>query len=264
MLNFPKDLKSARILLANDDSIHSHGFRILEEVVSSLCDDVWVVAPETEQSAVGHSLTIHSPLRIRKYSDKRYSVYGTPTDCVVMGAKHILKDHMPDLVISGINHGHNVADDVTYSGTVAVATEATLLGIPAVAFSNTFDSKTGKYNWETCRDLIPEILQKLQGQVWEDNVLMNVNFPFVGAGETPDVVVRHQGHYPPSMEDVIECEDPRGRPYYWIGPPAENSKDFSESTDVGALVRGKVTVTPLSLNLTHEPTLKTLEGLFGS
>lgn len=264
MLNFPKDIKNARILLANDDSIHSHGFRVLEEIVSSLCDDVWVVAPETEQSAVGHSLTIHSPLRIRKYGEKRYSVFGTPTDCVVMGAKQIMKDKKPDIVLSGINHGHNVADDVTYSGTVAVTIEATLLGIPAVAFSNTFDSKSGKYNWDVCREVMPKVLNKLQGQSWDDNVLINVNFPFVGEGETPDIVVRKQGHYPPSLEDVIECTDPRGRPYYWIGPPTDKSVEFSEDTDIGSLGRGKVTVTPLSLNLTHDATLKNLEELFAA
>lgn len=263
MLNFPKDIKNARILLANDDSIHSHGFRVLEETVKSLCDDVWVVAPESEQSAVGHSLTIHSPLRIRKYADKRYSVYGTPTDCVVMGAKQIMKDHKPDLVLSGINHGRNAADDVTYSGTVAVTIEATILGIPAVAFSNSYDPKSGKYNWETCRTLMPEILKKLQGQSWGDNVLINVNFPNVGEDHIPDIVVRRQGHYPPSMDDVVECTDPRGRPYYWIGPPTdENGMEFSEDTDIGALGRGKATITPLSLNLTHDETLENLKGLF--
>ncbi len=262
MLNFPKDLKNARILLANDDSIHSHGFKVLEETVKSVCDDVWVVAPESEQSAVGHSLTIHSPLRIRKYGDKRYSVFGTPTDCVMMGAKHLMKDKIPDLVISGINHGHNVADDVTYSGTVAVAIEGTIIGIPSVAFSNSYDRETGIYNWDLPRQSIPKILKSLEGQSWADHVLINVNFPYVKEGVTPEIVVREQGHYEPSMSDIVECEDPRGRPYYWIGPPDSSSKCFENDCDVAALYAGKTTITPLSLNLTHTPTLKTLEDIF--
>lgn len=262
MLNFPKDIKKARILLSNDDSIHAHGFEVLEDIMNSICDDVWVVAPENEKSAVGHSLTIHEPLRIKEYGPKRFTVTGTPTDCVMIGAKHLMRDSMPDLVISGINHGHNVADNVTYSGTVAAAIEGTLIGIPSVAFSNQYDYETGLYNWDTAYKVLPKILLALQGQAWPDNVLINANIPYVEKGEAPEIVVRKQGHFPVSMEDVVECMDPRGRPYYWIGPPVENKDDLDPLTDVGALERGKVTVTPLSLNLTHHETFEQLEALF--
>ena len=263
MLKFPKDIKNARILLANDDSIHAHGFQILEETIKSICDDVWVVAPETEQSAVGHSLTIHTPLRLRKYAEKRYSVMGTPTDCVMMGAKYLMADKRPDLVISGINHGRNAADDVTYSGTVAVAIEGTIIGIPSVAFSNSYDPNTGKYNWDVPRHNIPKILLAMQGQEWSDNVLVNVNFPYIeGDMPEPEVVVCAQGHYEPSMNDIVECTDPRGRQYFWIGPPEHHQDLKTENTDISHIQNGKITVTPLSLILTDEPTLKKLEGIF--
>ena len=264
MLNFPKDIKNARVMLSNDDSIHAHGFRILEECVNAVSDDVWVVAPESEQSAVGHSLTIHEPLRVKKYEDKRYTIYGTPTDCVMMGAKHIMRDKRPDLVVSGINHGRNVADDVTYSGTIAAAIEGTLIGIPSVAFSNEYDPDTGLYNWDTCRKIIPRVLKTLQGMSWPENVLINVNIPYVPEGQEPEIVVRRQGHYEVSMEDIIECTDPRGRPYYWIGPPAASRNVMDPETDVGALANKKVTITPLYLNLTHHPTLEQLEEIFPS
>tara|TARA_B100000686_G_scaffold226498_1_gene233724 strand:- start:1960 stop:2760 length:801 start_codon:yes stop_codon:yes gene_type:complete len=266
MLKFPKNIKDARILLANDDSIHSHGFKVLEETIKSICDDVWVVAPETEQSAVGHSLTIHTPLRMKQYGEKRYSVFGTPTDCVMMGAKHILADKKPDLVISGINHGHNVADDVTYSGTVAVAIEGTIIGIPSIAFSNSYDRETHEYNWDVPRRNIPKVLLAMQGQSWAENVLINVNFPYVEAGDDAELemVVCEQGHYEPSMNDIVKCTDPRGRPYFWIGPPDSDKDKLPKDKDIGQLIRGKGTITPLSLNLTHKPTLKTLEGIFKS
>ena len=131
----PLDLSGARILISNDDSIHSSGIKMLEKIARSITDDVWVVAPETEQSGASHSLTIHRPLRLRQYDERHFSVDGTPTDCVMLAMSHLLKEHRPDLVLSGINHGANVGDDVTYSGTVAVAMEATLLGVRAIALS---------------------------------------------------------------------------------------------------------------------------------
>ena len=135
MLSAPLDLKGARILIANDDGIHSAGIKLLETIARTLSDDVWVCAPETEQSGASHSLTIHRPLRAKKYDDRHYSVDGTPTDCVMLAMNHVLKDRRPDLVLSGINHGANIGDDVTYSGTIAAAMEATLLGLRAIAIS---------------------------------------------------------------------------------------------------------------------------------
>ncbi len=131
-----------RILLSNDDGIHAPGLQVLEHIAAELSDDVWVVAPETEQSGASHSLTLHEPLRMRKVSDKKFAVQGTPTDCVMMALQNILKDdRKPDLLLSGVNRGSNLAEDVTYSGTIAAAMEGTVLGIPSIAMSQV-------YNWE--------------------------------------------------------------------------------------------------------------------
>jgi 5'-nucleotidase len=262
MLKFPEKLSDARILISNDDSIHSEGIKVLEEIARSLSPHVWVVAPETQQSAAGHSLTIHSPLRIKEYDANHVSVFGTPTDSVLIGIQKVMNDFRPHLVLSGVNHGENTADDVTYSGTIAAAIEATLMGIPAIAFSQDFDEANGwKPDWSVARQYIPKVLTSFQGLSWENNVLMNVNIPAPKAGVTPQVRVIQQGHYTMEKQDMDNRIDPRGRPYFWIGaPPARDILD--QTKDIGVLKAGHVTVTPLSLNLTHVPTLKILEGIF--
>lgn len=261
MLKFPAQLSEARILISNDDSIHSDGIRVLEDIARTLSPNVWVVAPENQQSAVGHSLTIHMPLRIREYDSRHFSVYGTPTDSVLVGGGKVMKDFRPHVVLSGINHGQNTADDVTYSGTIAAAIEATLMGIPAIAFSQDFDENGGKPDWAIAREYLPRILLMLQGMEWESNVLISVNIPIRKAGVTPEIRVLPQGHYSMEKQDLVQSMDPRGRPYYWIGaPPLRDELD--QTADVGSLKAGHITVTPLSLNLTHHPTLKSLKGIF--
>jgi 5'-nucleotidase len=261
MLKFPEKISDARILISNDDSIHSEGIKVLEEVARKLTPHVWVVAPENQQSAAGHSLTIHMPLRIKRYDENHISVYGTPTDSVLVGVQMVMKKFQPDIVLSGINHGQNTADDVTYSGTIAAAIEATLMGVPAIAFSQDFDEHGGKPQWDIARAYLPKILKAFEGKEWENNVLMSVNFPTPKVGVTPEIRVRPQGHY--SMEDqaMIEEIDPRGRPYYWVGAPPKRD-ELDQATDVGSMKAGHVTITPLSLNLTHRPTLQTLEKIF--
>jgi 5'-nucleotidase len=261
MLKFPQDLSRARVLISNDDSIHADGIKVLEEVMLTLTPNVWVAAPENQQSAAGHSLTIHSPLRIKPYDDRHCSVYGTPTDSVLVGVKQIMNDFRPDLVVSGINHGQNTADDVTYSGTIAAAIEATLMGIPAIAFSQDYDEDGGKPDWSVARTTLPKLLKSLQGCEWEDHVLLSVNVPAPVTGVQPDIRVVPQGHYSMEEQPMISCVDPRGRPYYWVGPPPKRDEE-NQTLDVGALKAGHITVTPLSLNLTHQPTLKKLEGIF--
>jgi 5'-nucleotidase len=261
MLEFPKKLSDARILITNDDSIHSEGIKVLEDLVRNLCPNVWVVAPENQQSAAGHSLTIHMPLRIKEYDKTHISVYGTPTDSVLVGIQKVMREARPDLVLSGINHGQNTADDVTYSGTIAAAIEATLMCVPSIAFSQDFDENGGRPEWTVAREYVPQILKKFEGTTWEDNTLMSVNIPVRRAGVKPEIRVRPQGHYSMEDQDMIDCIDPRGRPYFWIGaPPKRNELD--QTIDVGSLKAGHVTITPLSLNLTHRPTISMLEGLF--
>ncbi len=176
-----------------------------------------------------------------------------------------MKDHRPDIVLSGVNHGQNVADDVTYSGTVAAAIEATLLGIPAVAFSQSSsenDIDGVQYNWDMVQALIPDVLRKLQGFSWDKHVLLNVNFPIMPpSSDKPEIRVLPQGHYNMSEDSVIPCQDPRGRPYFWIGPPQQGDI-YGGDVDVGALQNKYITITPLSLNLTHEKTLQELGNIF--
>src|SRR3990172_2949641 len=254
MLRFPTKLSEARILVSNDDGIHSEGIKVLEEVARSLSPHVWVVAPENQQSAAGHSLTIHMPLRIKEYDQDHISVYGTPTDSVLVGIQKVMRDFHPHLLLSGINHGQNTADDVTYSGTIAAAIEATLMCVPSIAFSQDFDETGGRPDWGIAREYLPRILKAFEGKEWDDNVLMSVNFPVKKSDVSPEIRVKPQGHYSMEDQDMVYCTDPRGRPYFWVGaPPKRNEMD--QTTDVGSLKSGHVTITPLSLNLTHRPTL---------
>lgn len=264
MPKFPEKISDARILISNDDGIHADGIKILEEIALTLSPKVWVVAPETQQSAAGHSLSIHMPLRMKKYDDRHVSVYGTPTDSVLFGVQTVMKGTRPHLVLSGINHGQNTADDVTYSGTIAAAIEATLLGIPAVAFSQDFPEEhtgTGKPDWSIAKKYLPKILELLQGTEWSQNTLISVNFPAFVEGKEPEIRVVSQGHFSVEDQEMAARVDPRGRPYFWIGPPPKKNAP-NEETDIGALGAGHITVTPLSLNLTHVPTLEKLREVF--
>ncbi|HER27742.1 MAG TPA: 5'/3'-nucleotidase SurE, partial [Rhodospirillales bacterium] len=172
------DLSRARVLLSNDDGIHAPGLKMLERVIGKLVREVWVVAPETEQSAASHSLTLRRPLRLRKVSTRRFAVNGTPTDSVLLGINQAMKETPPDLIISGVNRGGNLGEDVIYSGTVAAALEGTLLGFPAIALSQvTGDQKATK--WATAEHWIEKVLTGLVGLSFPANVMMNVNFPDV-------------------------------------------------------------------------------------
>ena len=185
------DLSRARVLISNDDGINAPGLKLLERIIRPLVRELWVVAPETEQSGAGHSLTLRRPLRLRRVSGRRFAVDGTPTDCVLLGLKKVLKDRPPDLVLSGINRGGNMGEDVTYSGTIAAAMEATLLGFPAIAFSLvTDDRRVGK--WATAEHWIGPVLEKLGANSWPPNVFISVNFPDVPARSVKGIEVTRQ------------------------------------------------------------------------
>jgi 5'-nucleotidase len=261
MLKFPKKLSEARILISNDDGIHSDGIKVLEDIARSLSPNVWVVAPENQQSGVGHSLTMNMPLRVREYDSRHYSVYGTPTDSALLGGSMVMKKSRPHVVFSGINHGQNTADDVTYSGTIAACIEATLMGVPSIAFSQDYDENGGKPDWTIAREYLPRLLKMLEGAEWDKNVLLSVNLPKRKAGVIPEIRIVPQGHYSMEKPEMVSRVDPSGRPYYWLGPPPARD-ELDQSMDVGSLKAGHITVTPLSLNLTHHPTLKTLKGVF--
>jgi len=251
------DLRSARILVSNDDGIDAPGIKVLEQVARSLSDDVWVVAPASEQSAVAHSLTVRRPLRIHKHSDRRFSVDGTPTDSVLLGVRQILKDRRPDLVLSGVNRGGNLGDDVTYSGTVAAAMEGTMLGIPAIAFSQFFRGDH-PVKWATAEHWAPEVIRRVCSVGWERNCLINVNFPDVVHGSVKGIEMVRQGKRAVA-DEVSERFDPHGVPYYWIG--GQRQDDHGQpGTDLDAIGRGCISVTPLCVDFTQTDSLRRLEA----
>jgi 5'-nucleotidase len=260
MFKAPLDLAKARILITNDDGYQATGIKILEKVARSLSPDVWVVAPETEQSAVSHSLTIRRPLRIRKVNDHTFAVDGTPTDCVMLAVQHILKDDRPTLCLSGVNGGGNMGEDVTYSGTIAAAMEATLLGVPAIALSQHINHPHPP-KWHTAESHAAQVIRRLAGIGWPKNVLMNVNFPDVLANSVQGVAAAPQGRHKIG-DDLHQNFDPRGQPYYWIG--SMRQEDAAQTgTDIAAVRQGWISVTPLYLDLTHKPMLGRLKTALG-
>jgi len=238
-----------RILLTNDDGIHAEGLAVLERIARTLSDDVWVVAPEMDQSGFAHSLSLSEPLTLRKIGERHYAVRGTPTDCVIMGAKKILPA-MPDLVLSGVNAGANLADDVTYSGTVAGAMEGTLIGVRSIAFSQAYRSTEEEriVPYETCEALAPALLKKLIETPLPSGVLLNVNFPNCTPDEVAGTVVTSQGKLLHSLW-LDERRDGRGVPYYWMRFGQEPAEGRA-GTDVEAVRNGFVSITPLHLDLT--------------
>jgi len=253
------DLKKARVLVSNDDGIHAPGLKLLEDVLASVAHEVWVVAPEIEQSATSHSLTLRRPLRIREQSERRFAIDGTPTDCVLMGINEIMKATPPNLVVSGVNRGGNLGEDVTYSGTVAAAMEGTLLGVPSVAVSQVYtDSHPVK--WATARKWLGKVLKILTAEPWPTGVLLNVNLPDVTAGRVTGIEVTRQGRRKIYSEFSFGT-DPRGEPYYWIGAQRREGH-YRRGSDLEAVGRGAVSVTPLTMDLTHEPTLRKLRARF--
>jgi 5'-nucleotidase len=237
-----------RILITNDDGIFSEGIKLLAASLSTLAE-VFVVAPDREQSAMGHALTLSRPLRMQKVAENWYAVDGTPTDCVNLGVLSLLKDNPPDLVCSGINFGLNLGDDVTYSGTVAATFEGALLRIPSVAFSQ---EVAEGFSFHPAAEFARRLVEVLLGEDLPRDLLLNVNVP---AGPVQGVSFTKLGRRV-YKQSVIEKLDPRGRKYYWIaGTPEWDSE--AAGTDYEAVVtRGQVSVTPLHLDLTYYPGLE--------
>jgi 5'-nucleotidase len=247
-----------RILVTNDDGIHSPGLAVAEKIAKSFSDDVWVVAPENEQSGASHSLTLASPLRLRQIDDKRFAVSGTPTDCVMMGCLHILKAQPPALILSGVNWGSNLADDVTYSGTIAGAMEGCALGIPSVALSQGYEEGDRQaIDWSAGEAHGPATVAALVKAGWPPGTLINVNFPGCSAEAVKGVKVVPQGKYDLSSTEIEERVDARQRAYYWIGLRRRKAVPPPES-DLGAVYGDFIAVTPLHLNLTEQTALKAL------
>ena len=246
-----------RILLTNDDGIHAPGLAVLERIARELSDDVWVCAPAEENSGAGHSLTLHLPVRLREHGGQRFSVTGTPTDAVNLALKKLFEDRPPDLVISGVNAGENLADDVTYSGTISAAMEAALAGIPAVAMSQAF--RDAGQGFSAAEGWAAKVLAPLLDLQMAKRTVVNVNFPPLAAGDVKGIRIARQGFHDYSRGSLVEGIDPRGRPYYWFGlEDIEHTLDHG--TDLEAVSEGYVSVTPLQLDLTHHASLTTLAG----
>jgi 5'-nucleotidase len=247
----------ARILVTNDDGIYSEGLRKLAEALKSV-GDVTIVAPDREQSAASHALTLNRPLRMLQLKEREWIVDGTPTDCVNLAVLKLLRDERPDIVVSGINFGPNMGDDVTYSGTISAAFEGALLNIPSIAFS----ALVGEgFSFDRCAAFAAKLTRVALDQHRNPRVILNVNFP-VDAFRGVRITKLGNRVY---TEGVIERLDPRGRKYYWIGgePPTWHP---GEDTDFEAVSDGYVSITPLHLDLTHHesiPRLKPLEELLG-
>lgn len=246
-----------RILLANDDGINAPGLEVLEEIASKLSDDVWVVAPEREQSGAGRSISLSHPLRLRQLGERRFAVEGTPADSVLMGVRKVMPER-PDLILSGVNRGQNVADDVTYSGTIAAALEGTALGIKSFALSQSYGIARDNIAWDTGREHGAKLVEKLAVQELPAGVLLNINFPDCGPDEVKGIEFTSQGARDQALLQLDGRTDARGRDYYWIGFMRHKSNP-AEGTDLHAIYNGAISVTPLHANLTEQESLSALK-----
>jgi 5'-nucleotidase len=252
-----------RILLTNDDGVNAPGLMVLETIARTLSDDITIVAPSEEQSGTGHSLTLTRPVRLRRLGDKRFCVTGTPTDSVMMALALIMKDNPPDLILSGVNRGANLAEDVTYSGTVSAAMEGALAGVRSIALSQ-------NYAREGMGDTVPfaaaaawgeKVLRPLLDAPWAPRTLVNINFPALAPDEVRGIKVANQGLRDYGRLNLVKGTDPRGYDYYWfgLGPMLHTP---AHSSDLEAIDDGYISVTPLHLDLTHGPSMATLAGLY--
>jgi len=254
-----------RILLTNDDGVNARGLALLEKVARTLSDDIWIVAPTEEQSGAGHSLTLSQPVRLRRHGERHFSVTGTPTDAVMLALAHVMKDSPPDIILSGINRGANLAEDVTYSGTVSAAMEGALAGVPSIALSQA-------YSREGMGDTVPfaaaevwaeRVLSRLVEFEMTSGTLINVNFPALPADQVQGVRVCRQGLRDYGRLRIVQRTDPRGYDYYWfgLGPMVQTPGHL---TDLEAIADGYVSVTPLHLDLTHDASAEALRDRFAA
>lgn len=244
-----------RILLTNDDGINAEGLEVLESIAGELSDDVWIVAPEIEQSGKSRAVTLTEPVRVRQINERKFAVQGTPTDCVLIGLLELVKGGAPDLVLSGVNRGQNIAEDTTYSGTVAGAMCGMQHGVRSVALSQSRGFQfPGSLPWETSRAWGAKVLKPLLEKRWPDNVIMNVNFPDRAPEDITGVEMTRQGF---RDENIIRAErrmDLRGDSYFWIGYRGKLSQP-ADGTDLKAIYEGRISISPLHVDLTHEQTL---------
>ncbi|MGV1015068.1 MAG: 5'/3'-nucleotidase SurE [Methyloceanibacter sp.] len=256
-----------RILITNDDGIEAPGLDVLEKIATDLTDDVWVVAPEIDNSGASHSLTLAEPLRMRELGKRHFAVKGTPTDCVIMGVRFLLRQQPPDLVMSGVNRGQNLADDITYSGTVAGAIQGALLGIPSIAMSLVTgpaetDQGTGEPLWETPMHHGADLVRKMLEVDWPEGVVLNVNYPDCQPDQVKGMAATVQGQRDPDLLRIEDRTDTRGKAYYWIGVERRRAKP-PKGTDLWAVRSNLISVTPLCLDYTDQTMRRRLAEVLG-
>jgi 5'-nucleotidase len=240
-----------RILLTNDDGVFAPGLSVLEHIAHSVSDDVWIVAPHEEQSGKARAVTLNAPVRVRLEAERRYAVMGTPADSVLLGVKHILRDSPPDLILSGVNRGQNIAEDTSQSGTVAAAIEGMHLGVPSIAFSQARNFRRGQeIPWDTGRAWGPRVLKALLASGWPKTCVINVNFPDRLPEDVAGVEVTSQGFRDEAISTLEKRQDLRGGDYFWIGYSGKLSEP-PEGTDLRAIYEGRISVTPLHIDMTH-------------
>jgi len=253
-----------RILCTNDDGIHATGLAVLEEIARAFSDDVWVIAPESEQSGASRALTLSAPIRVRQAGEKRFAISGTPTDCVLLGVEHLIEGPAPDLVLSGVNRGQNIAEDVTFSGTIAGAMQGMQLGIPAIALSQArgFRGEEAPIPWETAAAFGPGVVGQLLKHGWPKDVLININFPDLPPDQVGEVETTVQGVRDQHIIYADKRTDLRGGSYFWLGFHGKLSNP-PQGTDLRAIYDGRISVTPLHVDLTHMETVHRLKGVLG-
>ncbi|WP_375751324.1 5'/3'-nucleotidase SurE [Vibrio sp. HN007] len=241
-----------KILLSNDDGVHAEGLKALAESLSDIAEII-IVAPDRNRSGASNSLTLENPLRVKQLSNNIYSVQGTPTDCVHLALNELLKDDYPDLVLSGINHGANLGDDVLYSGTVAAAMEGHFLGVQSVAFS-----LVGNKHFDTAKQVVRNIVEQHIKHPIPTNRLINVNIPDVPYEELKGTQITRLGarHH---AENMVKQKDPRGHEVYWLGPPGKE-QDAGEGTDFYAVEQNMVSITPMQVDLTAHESLGSMSN----
>ena len=248
-----------RILLTNDDGINAKGMGVLRRIAAAISDDVWVVAPASEQSAVSRCVSLHNPVHAKKLEDKVYSVSGSPTDCVIVAIRDLLKDHKPDLVLSGVNRGQNLAEDVTFSGTVAGALQGMEMGVPSIALSLARGFQGARsLPWETAEAHGAKLIKDLLKTGWPENVVLSVNFPDTAPNAVKGTQITRQGARDYEMQGIDKRDHPRGGHYYWLTYGAGLSNP-PQGTDLRAIYDGYISVTPLHTDLTHQETIARLQ-----
>jgi 5'-nucleotidase len=254
-----------RILVTNDDGIHAAGLQVCEDIARAISDEVWVVAPETDNSGVSHSLSLNDPLRLRHIDGNRFAVKGTPTDCVIMAVRHLIpEDEKPALILSGVNRGQNVAEDVGYSGTVAGAMEGTVLGIPSIALSQAYGpGNRDNPPWDTARRFAPDLVRQIVATGIPKDVFININFPDCHADSVQGVAVTCQGKRDQQLLRIDPRFDGRSNPYFWIAFARKGKPEHVDGTDLSALASNRISVTPLRLDMTDEPFMTKLAEVLG-